>query len=141
MNDMSTDSAATTGKREPFAPWASFRAYDVNGLNVNFCMSFDTVGELVSNLATLSDMLIERGWSPAYGYGAPTGAPTQMPTSGASNGAAAAAQSNGGIAPLCPTHGTPMKASKFEGGGHYCTQKIADDDGTGKAVYCKQKSA
>lgn len=41
-----------------------------------------------------------------------------------------------GNAPLCPTHGTPMKPSK--GKGWYCPQKVADDDGTGKPVYCKQ---
>ena len=41
-------------------------------------------------------------------------------------------------APLCPTHGTPMKPSKH-GGGWYCTQKIADDDGTGKPAYCRQR--
>ena len=42
-----------------------------------------------------------------------------------------------GEAPKCPTHGTPMKRSRF--GGWYCPVKIADDDGTGKPVYCKQK--
>ena len=41
-------------------------------------------------------------------------------------------------APLCPTHGTPMKRSQH-GSGWYCPQKVADDDGTGKPVYCKQK--
>ena len=43
-----------------------------------------------------------------------------------------------GEAPLCPTHNQPMKPSQY--GGWYCTVKIADDDGTGKAVYCKQKA-
>lgn len=54
------------------------------------------------------------------------------------------AQANGGNggngasgAPVCPTHGKPMKKSKF--GGWYCPVKVADDDGTGKPVYCKQK--
>jgi len=41
-------------------------------------------------------------------------------------------------APTCPTHHTPMKASQH--GGWYCPVKVADDDGTGKPVYCKQKS-
>jgi hypothetical protein len=45
---------------------------------------------------------------------------------------------NNSEAPLCPTHNKPMKRSKF-GNGWYCPVKIADDDGTGKAVYCKQK--
>lgn len=40
-------------------------------------------------------------------------------------------------APLCPTHNQPMKRSKH--GGWYCPVKVADDDGTGKPVYCKQR--
>jgi len=40
-------------------------------------------------------------------------------------------------APMCPTHQKPMKRSQH--GGWYCPAKIADDDGTGKPVYCKQK--
>jgi hypothetical protein len=53
--------------------------------------------------------------------------------SGQGNGQSAA----NGNTPLCPTHGKPMKPSKY--GGWYCPVKIADDDGTGKPVYCKQK--
>jgi len=55
---------------------------------------------------------------------------------------AAPATANGGngeSAPLCPTHGKPMKKSQH-GGGWYCSVKIAEDDGTGKPVYCKQKA-
>jgi hypothetical protein len=43
-----------------------------------------------------------------------------------------------GDAPLCPTHGTPMKRSK-RGSGWFCPQVVADDDGTGRPVYCKQQ--
>jgi len=39
--------------------------------------------------------------------------------------------------PLCPVHNVRMKRSKY--GGWYCPVKIADDDGTGKPVYCKQR--
>lgn len=57
--------------------------------------------------------------------------------------AGAGAQSQGedgnSAAPPCPTHGTLMKRSKH-GDGHYCPQKIADDDGAGRPVYCKQQS-
>jgi len=53
------------------------------------------------------------------------------------NGFKANGQSNGN-APTCPTHGKPMKPSKF--GGWYCPVKIADDDGAGNAIYCKQKA-
>jgi len=42
-----------------------------------------------------------------------------------------------GAAPMCPTHNKPMKRSQR--GGWYCPAKVADDDGTGKPVYCKQK--
>ena len=41
-------------------------------------------------------------------------------------------------APQCPTHGQAMKPSKH--GGFYCPVKIADDDGAGRPVYCKQKA-
>ena len=40
--------------------------------------------------------------------------------------------------PNCPAHNRPMKQSQR--GGWYCTAKIADNDGTGKPVYCKQKA-
>jgi len=40
-------------------------------------------------------------------------------------------------APRCPTHGTLMKQSRS--GGWFCPHKVADDDGTGKPVYCKQR--
>lgn len=43
-----------------------------------------------------------------------------------------------GEVPLCPTHKMPMKRSQH--GGWYCPVKVADDDGTGKPVYCKQRS-
>ena len=42
-----------------------------------------------------------------------------------------------GNAPLCSTHGKPMRQSQH--GGWFCPVKIADDDGTGRPVYCKQK--
>ena len=59
---------------------------------------------------------------------------TRPPASASGNG-----NGNGENAPLCPTHGKPMKKSQH-GGGWYCPTKIAEDDGTGKPVYCKQKA-
>jgi hypothetical protein len=56
-------------------------------------------------------------------------------TTPATNGAEIG--SNGQAVPTCPTHG-PMKQSKH--GGFYCPAKIADNDGTGKPVYCKAKA-
>lgn len=58
---------------------------------------------------------------------------TPATTSGSSTGPAAAA----GPAPVCPTHGRPMKAGRK--GGFFCPVKIADDDGAGKPVYCRQR--
>jgi hypothetical protein len=40
--------------------------------------------------------------------------------------------------PTCPTHNRQMKPGK--NGGWYCSAKIAENDGTGKPVYCKQKA-
>jgi hypothetical protein len=42
------------------------------------------------------------------------------------------------IAPLCPTHGRPMKARKH-GSGWDCPVEIAEDDGTGRPFDCKQR--
>lgn len=39
--------------------------------------------------------------------------------------------------PMCPTHGTPMRPGNR--GGWYCPRKLANDDGTGKPVYCRQR--
>jgi hypothetical protein len=84
-----------------------------------------TVNGLLHKAKVLEDHLLKDGWTPARnGYGRSTAPAGDAP---AANGAA----------PLCPTHKTPMKPSKH-GKGFYCPQKVADDDGTGKPVYCKQ---
>jgi len=54
------------------------------------------------------------------------------------NGNGRKANGNSANAATCPTHGTPMKQSRH-GSGWYCPQKVADDDGTGRPVYCKQR--
>jgi hypothetical protein len=59
-------------------------------------------------------------------------------TRDASNGDNGTSDAGNESAPLCPTHNKPMKPSKY-GDGWYCPVKVADDDGTGKAVYCKQR--
>lgn len=41
-------------------------------------------------------------------------------------------------APTCPTHGRPMKQGKR--GGWYCPAKLADDDGTGRPLYCRARA-
>jgi hypothetical protein len=42
-----------------------------------------------------------------------------------------------GTAPICPKHDRPMMD---KGRGWFCPAIVAPDDGTGRPVYCKQKS-
>lgn len=58
------------------------------------------------------------------------------PASGQRGQAAAASSSNAG--PVCPTHGRPMKQGKR--GGYFCPVKVAEDDGAGRPVYCRQRA-
>lgn len=45
-----------------------------------------------------------------------------------------------GMALVCPTHGTSLKESKHRAGEWFCPTKVSDDDGTGKAAYCRYKA-
>lgn len=47
------------------------------------------------------------------------------------------AASSSSAAPTCPTHGRAMKQGKK--GGWFCPAKVADDDGAGRPVYCRQR--
>lgn len=53
-------------------------------------------------------------------------------------GQAAAAGSSSNAGPVCPTHGRPMKQGKK--GGWFCPAKVAEDDGAGRPVYCRQRA-
>jgi len=53
-------------------------------------------------------------------------------------GQAAAAGSSSSAGPTCPTHGRAMKQGKR--GGWFCPVKVADDDGAGRPVYCRQRA-
>ena len=75
-----------------------------------------TVGELMQRVEYLDRWLSEHAWSTGR---TATGTPSATPSD----------------APTCPTHNKPMKQGKR---GWYCPVKIADDDGTGRPVYCKQ---
>jgi len=97
----------------------NFRATNSSGFTVQFTMRNGQMGPLVKQVEQLTAHLLATGWT-AQGNGNHRGN----------------SQGNGN-APTCPTHGKAMKQSKF--GGWYCPVKIADDDGAGKAVYCKQK--
>ena len=59
-------------------------------------------------------------------------------TGHASPAAAIGSNGTGAAGPLCPVHKTPMKQSKH--GGWYCPAKVAEDDGSGRPVYCKAKA-
>ena len=78
-----------------------------------------TVGELMQRVEYLDRWLSDHAWStrPAAAGGVPAGGNSAQG------------------APTCPSHGKPMKQGKR---GWYCPVKIADDDGTGRPVYCKQ---
>lgn len=85
-----------------------------------------TVNGLLQKCKVLEDHLLKDGWTPAS---------TSYGRSAAPNGHA-----DHGTAPLCPTHGTPMKQSKH--GGWYCPQKVAPTGGGSdgsKPIYCKAK--
>lgn len=103
---------------------ASFnvRAISPAGYDVQLTLRSEEGAELMPRaLAALA-------WLEQHGF-----RPTGKQAHPASNGHGP----NGTGAPLCPTHGRPMKPSRH--GGFHCTAKIADDDGTGRPLYCRQK--
>jgi len=91
----------------------NFRAMHPSGFEIQLTLRNEKMGELIANADKLIGTLINRGWQPVNHRG------------------------NDSEAPLCPTHGKPMKPSKH--GGWYCPVRIAANDGTGKPVYCKQR--
>ena len=95
------------------------------GFSYQLTMRAARVGDLLQQARTLESWLTENGWTPA------------SKAQGKAQAQGDAANSVQGDPPLCPTHQKPMKMGK--GGGWYCPVKIAEDDGTGKPVYCKQR--
>lgn len=89
------------------------------GFEYLLTMRSTRVADVLSQAATLESWLTSHNWTPA-----PTRQASQTATQ---------APATGATAPICPTHG-PMKQGKR---GWYCPHKLADDDGTGRAVYCK----
>lgn len=104
---------------------ASFnvKAYSPQGFDIMLTLRDADTGALLKRANSALEWMLKHGYSPTRRSG---------------NGGNSGQQDNGGEPPLCPTHNKPMKASKH--GGWFCTAKIADDDGTGKPVYCKQKA-
>ena len=103
----------------------NFRVMSSGGFEYQLTMRGAKVSDLLNQAAQLEMWLTKHGWQPAR--------------NGDSNGASPAGGSGAPVAdaPLCPTHNKPMKPGQK--GGWYCPAKIADDDGTGKPVYCRQK--
>ncbi len=86
------------------------------GRDVMLTLRGATGGEVLGRLDVALTWLEQHGATPA---------PAGM--------AAAAAD----VAPTCPTHGRPMKAGRK--GGWFCPAKVAEDDGAGRPVYCRQR--
>ena len=83
----------------------------------------DTVNGLVTKVGKFEEFLLDHDWQPAAGR---------------YSGAKPSTGSNGnGSTPNCPTHGTPMMD---KGRGWFCPQKIAEDGGDGRPLYCKAKA-
>ena len=102
---------------------ATLRVVTPQGYEILLTNRANTMSLLLGQLAALETWLSEHNWTPA---------PTRTAAA-----PAAQAQQGEGDAPLCPTHGKPMRQGK--GGGWFCPVKVADDDGTGKPVYCRQR--
>jgi hypothetical protein len=105
------------GFAEAPASW-NVRYSTPDGFSCQLALRGENGAELLPKTAAAIKWLLEHDCKPSSGYGG--------------NGKANA------NAPLCPTHGKPMKPSKH-GSGWYCPVKVAEDDGTGKPVYCKQR--
>jgi hypothetical protein len=93
---------------------ARFQLTHPVGAKVEFDLPAGTAADLVERVDKLVSILIDKGWGVAA-----TGDSSQ----------------DTGGAPLCPIHKKPMKPSQH--GGWFCPVKIAEDDGSGKPVYCK----
>ena len=119
-----TGAAAPTFAEAPAS--ATLRTISPSGYDIMWTVRADSVKGLTERVAFLAEWLGKQGYTPTPARPA-TGAPS---TAGQGNG-----QAQGG-APTCPTHGQAMKQGRR---GWYCPVKIADDDGTGRPVYCKRQ--
>lgn len=102
------------------APSSATIRCTIRGYSVLFTLRNDSGRELLPKLDAAITALEKLGAKP-------NGYQSAKPSGGDEN------------APMCPTHGTKMLPSQH-GSGWYCPKKVADDDGTGKPVYCKQRS-
>jgi hypothetical protein len=68
----------------------------------------------------------------------PTAPRGGQPAPAAAASAPAQIAAPAGQAPMCPAHNKPMRRNK-RNDGWFCPVKIADNDGTGKPVYCQSR--
>jgi len=108
------------GYTEAPASW-NVRYRTPEGFDAMLTLRGESGAELLPKTAVAIEWLLEHDCTPHNGY--------QAKGNGKPSG--------NGNAPLCPTHGQPMKQSQY--GGWYCPVKVADDGGDGKPVYCRQK--
>ena len=104
------------------APGSLNLRFDYRGANVQLTLRDSSGSALLDKLDSILNRLEKMGAVPAG---------QQTATATATNG-------GGSAKPVCPTHGTEMKASKH--GGFYCPKVISENDGQGNKVYCKAKS-
>jgi len=102
------------------APASATLRIEYKGYDILFTLRDSTGTDLLKKLEGAISHFEKMGIKPGHqnGHSTPSGTP--------------------GNAPNCPSHNKPMKPGNK--GGWYCPVKIADDDGTGKPVYCKQKA-
>jgi hypothetical protein len=100
----------------------------VASYSVMFTVRDFTVKALVDKVVALTVWQHNHGMAPSDDFRKP-GTNGHSPTNGNGTGI--------GDAPVCPTHGTPMRPGKR--GGFYCPKVILPDGGDGRPVYCKQK--
>jgi hypothetical protein len=97
----------------------------LDGFGLIVTMREDDAAELVVKLKDFISALKREGVEPDSGY------------SGKASGGSTTG--NGGAKPICPKHETEMFKSK-KGGGYFCPKVVADDDGDGNKIYCKQRA-
>jgi hypothetical protein len=110
----------------PEAPASVTLNVNYRGFDLLFTVRDYRASSLLDKLELLIDDLEQRGATPSRRGGGPMG-----------GAAGQQGQSQAG-APICPTHGRPMRQGQR--GGWFCSAKIAEDGGDGKPVYCKQKA-
>jgi len=89
--------------------------------------------------STLKQLAQALDW--IWALDAPANAPAPAPAAPAAYAQPAngAGMPQAGAGQVCPTHGLALKPSKNRPGEFYCPQKIADDNGAGKPLYCQFK--